>query len=170
MKNNIVSLLPQLFFNIVVCVSVIDSLDLLTFLGNCQNEKCFRNEILARGKYLQSRNGYYRLYLRRNGNLVLSCKERPIWTSFTLNNTVDFLYFDEEGISLILRGKDNITVWRAHSTGLGKELVLQDDGKLVLYNSCNSSIWEIGDNKKCREGLFCLFNAEFLVQNVFLLA
>ena len=71
------------------------------------------------------------------------------------------MYFDEEGISLILRGKDNSTVWRAHSTGLGKELVLQDDGKLVLYNSCNTSVWEIGDNKKCRKGLFNLFNAEF---------
>ena len=125
---------------------------------------------MARGKYLQSRNGTYKLHLRENGNLVLTCKKRPIWTSSTSNNTVDFLYFDEEGISLILRGKDNSTVWRARSTGLGKELVLQDDGKLVLYNSCNLSIWEIGDNKKCREGLFCLFNAEFLVQNVFLLA
>ena len=152
----------------VVCVSIFDSLDLLSFLGNCQKEKCFRNEILARGKYLQSRNGRYKLYLRKNGNLVLTCKERPIWTSFTSNSTVNFLYFDEEGTSLILRGKDNSTVWRAPSTGLGKELVLQDDGKLVLYNSCNTSVWEI--NGKCRKGLFCLFNAEVLVQNVFLLA
>ena len=170
MKNNIVSLIPQFFFNIVVCVSIFDSLDFLSFLGNCQNEKCFRNEILARKKYLQSRNDIYKLYLRENGNLVLTCKERPIWTSLTFNNTVDFLYLDEEGISLILHGKDNRTVWRAHSTGLGKELVLQDDGKLVLYNSCNTSVWEIGDNKKCPEGLPCLFNAEFLVQNVFSLA
>ena len=160
----------SIFFNIFFCVCLFDPLDLLSFLGKCQNEKCFRKDILARGKYLQSRNGTYKLHLRKNGNLVLTCKGRPIWTSFTSNNTVDFLYFDEEGISLILRGKDNSTVWRAPSKGLGKELVLQDDGKLVLYNSCNTSIWEIGDNKKCREGLLCLFNAEFLFQNVFLLA
>ena len=101
--------------------------------------------------------------------MELTCEGRPIWFSWTWNNTVDFLYFDEEGISLILRGKDSITVWRAHSTGLGKELVLQDDGKLVLYNSCNTSVWEIGDSTKCG-GLLCLFNEDFLVQNVFLLA
>ena len=71
------------------------------------------------------------------------------------------MYFDEKGISLILRGKDNSTVWRARSTGLGKELILEDTGKLVLYNSSNTSVWEIGDNKKCREGLFNLFNAKF---------
>ena len=170
MKNNIASLLPEFFSDIVVCVSIFDALDLSSFLGNCQNEKCSRNGILEREKYLQSRNGIYRFYLRRNGNLELTCEGRPIWFSWTWNNTVDFLYFDEEGISLILRGKDNSTVWRAQSRGLGKELVLQDDGKLVLYNSCNTSVWEIGDSKKCQEGLLCLFNEEFLVQNVFLLA
>ena len=125
---------------------------------------------MARGKYLQSKNSTYRLHLRRNGNLVLTCKKRPIWTSFTSNNTVDFLYFDEEGISLILRGKDNSTVWRARSTGLGKELVLQDDGKLVLYNSCNTSIWEIGDSKKCQKGLSVYLMQNYLAQNIFLLA
>ena len=101
---------------------------------------------------------------------MLTCKKRPIWTSFTSNNTVDFLYFDEEGISLILRGKDNSTVWRAHSTGIGKELVLQDDGKLVLYNSCNTSIWEIGDSKKCQKGLSVYLMQNYLAQNIFLLA
>ena len=160
--SNIVSLLPHFFLFQHCCLCLYFwSFTFILILGNCQNEKCFRNEILAREKYLKSRNSIYKLYLRRNGNLVLTCQERPIWTSFTSNNTVDFLYFDEEGISLIIRGKDKNTVWRAHSTGLGKELVLQDDGKLVLYNSCNTRVWEIGDNKKCREGLFSLFNTEF---------
>ena len=112
-----------------------------------------RNGILRREKYLQSRNGQYKLHLRKNGNLVFTCRARTIWTSQTVNNTVDFLYFDEDGTNLILRGKDNSTIWRAPTTRLGKKLVLQDDGKLVLYNSCNTSIWEIG-NKICSEGLF----------------
>ena len=112
-----------------------------------------RNGILRREKYLQSRNGQYKLHLRKNGNLVFTCRARTIWTSQTVNNTVDFLYFDEDGTNLILRGKDNSTIWRAPTTRLGKKLVLQDDGKLVLYNSCNTSIWEIA-NKICSEGLF----------------
>ena len=145
-------------FNIIGCASLFDYLKLSSFLDNCENEKCNRNGILRREKHLESRDKRYKLYLRKNGNLVLTCDERPIWSSFTSNNTVDFLYLDEEGTSLILRGKDNSTVWRAQSKGLGKKLVLQDDGKLVLYNSCNASIWTIGDNKKCLEGLSHLLN------------
>ena len=123
----------------------------------CWDEKCLPNGILRRKKFLKSKNSRYQLHLRRNGNLVLTCGGRPIWTSFTSNNTVDFLYFNNEGTSLILRGKDNSTIWRAPSTGKGKKLVLQDDGKLVLYNSCNESVWEKGNNKSCREGLCSLF-------------
>ena len=156
--SNFVSLRAQ-YFNNIACISVFDTLNLCSFLDNCENEKCIRNGILRRGKYLESRNKTYKLNLRKNGNLVLTCEERPIWTSFTSNNNVDFLYLDEEGTSLILRGKNNSTVWRAHSKWLGKKLILQDDGRLVLYNSCNTSIWEIGKNKKCPKGLCNLLNA-----------
>ena len=123
----------------------------------CRDEKCLPNGILRREKFLKSKNSRYQLHLRRNGNLVLTCRGRPIWTSFTSNNAVDFLYFNKEGTSLILRGKNNSTIWRAPNTGKGKKLVLQDDGKLVLYNSCNESVWEKGNNKNCREGLCSLF-------------
>ena len=146
----------QLLKKIVLTLSLVLVLNFLhfwLFLENCQDEKCIRNGILRREKYLQSRNGQYKLHLRKNGNLVFTCRARTIWTSQTVNNTVDFLYFDEDGTNLILRGKDNSTIWRAPTTRLGKKLVLQDDGKLVLYNSCNTSIWEIG-NKICSEGLF----------------
>ena len=130
-----------------------NSLHFWLFSEKCQGEKCSRNGILRRNKYLESSNGKYQLHLRENGNLVLTCGARAIWTSYTTNNTVDFLYFDEDGTNLILLGKDNSTIWRAPMTRLGKRLVLQDDGKLVLYNSCNRSIWEKG-NKNCPKGLF----------------
>ena len=137
----------------LLLVLVLNFLHFWLFLENCQDEKCMRNGILRREKYLQSRNGQYKLHLRKNGNLVFTCRARTIWTSQTVNNTVDFLYFDEDGTNLILRGKDNSTIWRAPTTRLGKKLVLRDNGKLVLYNSCNTSIREKG-NKICSEGLF----------------
>ena len=146
----------QLLKNFVLTlllVLVLNFLHFWLFLENCQDEKCIRNEIFRREKYLQSRNGKYQLHLRKNGNLVFTCVARTIWTSQTVNNTVDFLYFDEDGINLILRQKDNSIIWRAPTTRLGKKLVLQDDGKLILYNSCNTSIWEKG-NQICSEGLF----------------
>ena len=147
-----IQLLKKIVLTLLL-VLVLNFLHFWLFLENCQDEKCIRNGILRREKYLQSRNGQYKLHLRKNGNLVFTCRARTIWTSQTVNNTVDFLYFDEDGTNLILRGKDNSTIWRTPTTRLGKKLVLQDDGKLVLYNSCNTSIWEIG-NKICSEGLF----------------
>ena len=103
------------------------------------------------------------MYLRENGNLVLTCQGRSIWTSFTSNKTVNFLYFDGEGTSLVLRGKNNSNVWKVQTTSRGKELVLQNNGKLVLYNSCNESIWEKGGENLCRKGLFSLLNVEFFI-------
>ena len=108
----------------------------------------------------------YKLHLRENGNLVLTCQERSIWTSLTFNNSVDFLYFDGEGTSLVLRGEDNRNVWKVQTTVLGKELVLQNNGKLVLYNSCNKSIWEKGSKKLCRTGLLSLLNIEFFISQI----
>ena len=113
--------------------------------------------------YLESSKKMYKLYLRENGNLVLTCQERSIWISFTSNKSVDFLYFDGEGTSLVLRGKDNSSVWKVQTAVLGKKLVLQNNGKLVLYNSCNTSIWEKGGEKLCRKGLFTLLNVEFFI-------
>ena len=160
--SSIFVLLNQ-FFNIAVCVSVFDYLKLCSFLDNCNKEKCIRNGILRKGEYLKSRNEMYKLYLRQNGNLVLTCQERSIWISFTSNKSVNFLYFDGEGTSLALRGKDNRNVWKIQTAVLGKELVLENNGKLVLYNSCNRSIWEKGGKKLCRKGLFTLLNVEFCI-------
>ena len=137
----------------VVRILVLDSLHFPIFLENCQKEKCIRNGILRRRKHLKSSNNKYQLHLRENGNLVLACGGRPIWSSYTTHNAVDFLYFDEDGKNLVLYGKDNSIIWRALTTELAKKLVVQDDGKLVLYNACNTSIWERGNKKKCLKGL-----------------
>ena len=163
--SSIIVLLNQ-FFNVAVRVSISDYLDLCSFLDNCKQNRCNLNGILRKGKYLESNNKMYKLYLRENGNLVLTCQERPIWISFTSNKSVDFLYFDGEGTSLALRGKDNSNVWKVQTAMLGKKLVLQNNGKLVLYNSCNTSIWEKGGKKLCRKGLFTLLNVQFFISQI----
>ena len=84
------------------------SLHLCSFLEKCQKDKCFRNGVLKKEKFLLSKNGKYGFYLRRNGNLVLTCGGRPIWTSLTINDTVDYLHFNKKGTSLVLRGKSLI--------------------------------------------------------------
>ena len=143
----------SLHIKLTLGASDFNSSHLHSFSDNCHKDRCIRNGILRKGKYLESRNRRYRFYLRENGNLVLTCDKRPIWISFTKNDNVDFLHFNEEGTKFILRGKDNRTVWSAFSSGQGKELVLQDNGMLVLYNFCNEIIWEKGNSQKCQTGL-----------------
>ena len=169
MKNNIVSFLPQYFLTLFSVSAFLILQIYYHFQVNARMESVFVKTFWQERNIFNPEMVHTNYIYERMVTQCLLVKDDPCGPHL-LRITLDFLYFDEEGISLILRGKDNSTVWQAPSKGLGKELVLQDDGKLVLYNSCNTSIWEIGNNKKCREGLLCLFNAEFLVQKVFLLA
>ena len=142
------------FFHIKLAVSSSDfnSLYLCSILENCLKNRCVFNRTLRKGKYLESRDHRYRFYLRKNGNLVLTCDGRPIWTSFTKNENVDFLYFNKEETHMILCGKNSRTLWRAFSLVRRKKMILQDDRKLVLHNFYNESIRKKGDGEKCPTG------------------
>ena len=141
------------FFHIKLAVSSSDfnSLYLCSILENCLKNRCVFNRTLRKGKYLESRDHRYRFYLRKNGNLVLTCEGRPIWTSFTINENVDFLYFNKEETRLIVCGKDSRTQW-SQSSLVRKIMVLEVDGKLILHNFYNESISKKGDGEKCPTG------------------
>ena len=128
-------------------------------LGNCQNDTCTRNGLLEEGKFLQSRNGKYRLDFRRFG-LHLSCGSITFWTNGFSNNVA--LYFDVEDLSLALLNARNDslteyyqskTIWKAEEEGRAETLVLQDNGNLVLKNGCNKTIWETKTAGACPTGL-----------------
>ena len=60
------------------------------------------------------------------------CQNVSIWETKTVNDNVDFLYFDPIG-NLVLFGIDESVIWAA---GIGEHattLIMQDDGNLVLY-------------------------------------
>ena len=154
--RNCLFLLSFLFFQIklVVGPSDFNPLHLCSILENCLKTRCAFNRTLTKGKYLESKDHRYRLHLRRNGNLVLTCGGRPIWTSFTKNENVDFLYFNKEETHMILCGKNSRTLWRAFSLVRRKKMILQDDRKLVLHNFYNESIRKKGNSEKCQTGQF----------------
>ena len=133
-----------------------------SILEICQLDTCTRHGILRKGKYLKSNNGKYQLFLRENGNLVLTCNGRPLWSSNTVNNNVDYLYLNKDSSSLILIGKDGRSVWKAKTWGEATRMVLQDDGDLVLYSRCNTTVWNTGTYGKCEEGA-----DHFFSQNIF---
>ena len=154
LQKSCLFLLSSLFFQIKLAVdpSNFNSLHLCSILENCLKSRCAFNRTLTKGKYLESRDHRYRFYLRRNGNLVLTCGGRPIWTSFTKNENVDFLYFNKAETHLILCGNDSRTLWSAFSLVRRKKMVLQDDGKLVLHSFYNESIRKKGNSEKCPTG------------------
>ena len=128
-------------------------------LGNCKNATCTRNGILIAGKYLQSRNGKYRLDFQNSG-LHLSCGSTTFKTYGFSNN--EALYLDSEGLSLVLlNSRDvfelvfykSVALWKAGTGGRANKLVLQDNGNLVLTNGCNKTVWETKTVGACPAGL-----------------
>ena len=115
---------------------------------------------MVAGKYLQSRNGKYRLDFQNSG-LHLSCGSTTVWRYGFTNN--EALYLDAEGLSLVLLNKrrfsddhkfyKSVTIWKADAGGRANKLVLQDDGNLVLTNGCNKTLWDTNTAGECPAGL-----------------
>ena len=105
---------------------------------------------MRQGKSLQSSNGKYKLILQRYGNLELICESLGLlWSTNTINANADFLYFVKN--ELVLRGKDNTSLWKASYRGGSPEmLIVQDDGNLVLYDTLKRSLWSTNTQDKCR--------------------
>ena len=102
-------------------------------------------------KSLQSSNGKYKLILQRYGNLELICETLGLlWSTNTINYNAEVLYFVKSGNVLVLRGKDNTTLWRAQNSKTAETLILQDDGNLVLYDGNSKPVWSTGTHNKCR--------------------
>ena len=75
------------------------------------------------------------------------CQNVSIWETKTVNDNVDFLYFDPIG-NLVLFGIDESVIWAA---GIGEHattLIMQDDGNLVLYKDDSQSVWSTGTSNK----------------------
>ena len=128
-------------------------------LGNCKNATCTRNGILIAGKYLQSRNGKYRLDFQNSG-LHLTCGSATFKKYGFSNN--EALYLDAEGLSLVLLNRvhwlhqifyKSVTLWKAGTGARANKLVLQDNGNLVLTNGCNKTVWETKTAGTCPAGL-----------------
>ena len=120
-------------------------------LENSQSNTRSFNSILKTGDYLQSKNGILKLQLNSNGNLVLYCKDKEIWSTNTSDNSVECLYFGKNR-TLSLRKKGNISIWEAEFLGIDsdpKDLTLQDDGNLVVYGECGEILWESKTSGKC---------------------
>ena len=113
-------------------------------LGKCREDRCTLFGILSRGSYLQSTNKMYKLTLKENGNLEISCGSRIYWQTGTINSTIDCLYLSQSGKPALI-GEDYSKIWRVEllpSSRTVNLLIIQDDGNLVVYDQCGKALWE----------------------------
>ena len=96
-------------------------------------------QMLYRGEALTSPNGYYKLILQEDGNLVLYRKGKALWSSGTNGKDARKLVMQSDG-NLVLYG-NNGPIWASNTSGnRGAFLMLQNDGNLVIYKA----VWSTG--------------------------
>ncbi len=95
--------------------------------------------IIVKGR-LTSASGNYFLAIQGDGNLVIYNGNNPIWQSDTRGSKVIFS-LDPDGW-LRLKDENGKTVWKSN-TGTGTSLVMQDDGRLVMFRG-TAPIWSVG--------------------------
>ncbi len=109
--------------------------------------------LLTQGQCLISPNGQYELVMQADGNLVLYYQSQsdPIWNSNTAGNPGAFLRLQGNGYLGVINSANTTTLFYApNSQGTpNPDLVLQDDGNLVLYGSPGDgtgphAVWSTG--------------------------
>ena len=95
--------------------------------------------------WLSSRNGYYHLYMQRDGNLVLyrhNGSPLPLWQSDTGHHWGASLVMQRDGNLVIYY--DGHPLWSSgtdHSGDAGAAFVVQNDGNMVIYSRALKAIW-----------------------------
>lgn len=95
------------------------------------------------GKYLQSNNGRFRLYMQGDGNLVLydeAQSHKALWASGTGGKPGASATMQSDGNLVVYSGTTG--VWSTKTNGWnGARVVIQDDGNMVLYAG-STAVWD----------------------------
>jgi hypothetical protein len=129
------------------------------------------------GQNLYSPNGWYRLTMQNDGNLVLYSKGTiftgppsqnyniAVWSSGTVGSNATYAHFQDDG-NLVLYTAADVPVWKSNNGSYpqyaGKKLFLQNDGNLVIYGtgSGTSTTTVPADNLPTGSGQILCANAE----------
>jgi hypothetical protein len=98
---------------------------------------------LASGSQLVATNGWYRLTMQADGNLVLFDKANVArWSSETNLAGVSRLVMQANGNLQVLRNSDSAVMWQSNTVGSGgNRVAMQTDGNVVIYNSSDNAVW-----------------------------
>ncbi|WP_436763552.1 bulb-type lectin domain-containing protein [Streptosporangium sp. V21-05] len=97
------------------------------------------DEKLEADDYLRSPNQRYRLYMQKDGNLVVRDGEQALWESRTAG-AGSFAYLQKDG-NLVVRSASGKALWTSRTSGTGVRLTLRDDGDVVIRSSSGKALW-----------------------------
>ncbi|BBY82168.1 peptidoglycan DD-metalloendopeptidase family protein [Mycolicibacterium pulveris] len=107
------------------------------------DDRLTSGEQLKAGQYIESKNGRYRLYMQKDGNLVLYDEQRShkaLWASATDGQSGAHAVMQSDGNLVVYRGSK--ALWSSHTNGQkGAVLVVQNDGNLVIYKG-STAAWD----------------------------
>jgi hypothetical protein len=97
------------------------------------------DEKLGADDYLQSPNKRFRLYMQKDGNLVVRDGEQAMWESRTAGAGA-FAYLQKDG-NFVIRAASGKALWTSKTSGTGVTLQMRDDGDAVLRSSSGKALW-----------------------------
>ena len=101
------------------------------FSEKCKKDRCIPNGVLKKGEFIQSVSGICKLILNETGNLEIWCANEMVWSTYTYDKYMEFLYFGSNGVYLL--GKDGSNRLNGALVKLkltANLLVLENDGTL----------------------------------------
>jgi hypothetical protein len=104
------------------------------------------DQMLNINEELASNNGWLKLVMQGDGNLVLYRTQiaRALWASNTNGKPVSRVVMQNDG-NLVAYSAQGVPFWATGTYGRpGAWVVLQDDGNLVVYDSANNPLWASG--------------------------
>ena len=91
--------------------------------------------------------------MQADGDLVLYCREKAIWSTKTYGQSIKHMVFQANG-NIALMKNDNTVAFRSSATSWqGNKLILQNDGNLVIYSSDGKPLWDTKTYGKCPTGI-----------------
>jgi hypothetical protein len=104
----------------------------------------YANQRLYTNQYLQSPNGRYSFIMQPDGNLVLYDGPNSIWQSHTFGAPAAYIQLMING-NLGMYSNTGALLWQSRTFGIAPngQLVIQDDGNLVLKNNEGYAVWSI---------------------------
>ena len=120
------------------------------FSETCKNDRCIRNGTLKKGLSIQSDSGTYKLLVNETGDLEIWCKNEMVWSTYTFDKYIEFLYLGSRGLYLL--GKDGSNRLNGALIKLKQKvgfLIMRNDGNLAIFDENGGIAWKYMPDRKC---------------------